>query len=33
MIELTGRVEKKEKLSVFSLRDGTFIVSDFRILE
>ncbi len=33
MIELTGRVEKKEKLSVFSLRDGTFVVSDFRILE
>lgn len=33
MIELTGRVEKKEKLSVFSLRDGTFIVSEFRILE
>ena len=33
MIELNGRVEKKEKLSVFSLRDGTFIVSDFRTLE
>lgn len=33
MIELTGRVEKKEKRSVFSLRDGTFVASEFKILE
>lgn len=33
MIELTGRVEKKEKTSIFSLRDGTFVASEFKILE
>lgn len=33
MIELTGRVEKKEKISVFSLRDGTFVTNEFKILE
>lgn len=33
MIELTGRIEKKEKLSVFSLRDGIFIANEYKILE
>ena len=33
LVELTGHVEKKEKLSIFSLRDGIFVVQDFKILE
>lgn len=33
MIELTGRVEKQEKLAFNSLRDGIFVVSEFKILE
>lgn len=32
MIELTGRLEKKEKRSIFSLRDGTFVASEYKIL-
>lgn len=33
MIELTGRVEKKEKRSIYSLRDGIFVANEFKILE
>lgn len=33
MIELTGRVEKKEQRSIYSLRDGTFVANEFKILE
>lgn len=33
LIELTGRVEKKEKRSIYSLRDGIFVASELKILE
>lgn len=33
MIELTGRVEKQNKFAFNSLRDGIFVVSEFKILE